>query len=330
MRSANRFLALAAMAALAAAPGCGTQGATDAACNDVMNASDTAAAPGVSPRRSLMAVNVRLTGKVERKYPNIQKVLDQLILTFDDAAAWGTLWTEKIPLSGAVNWTSQELAAELKKYLTNGTLEISFHPDDVGDSRLSAATKSKSLIRLHSAAGNIINETSIYTDYRLARTIFHELMHVLQYTHWNVVGRFMDYEGFPTAHEPKLPTKHFSQAQTFDPHGAGPVPPVIAGTWHYEGEPDKPCTIAINLQKGAERGRLDVVASDGEAGSGYYVEPDRFEITFPKSGKLTGTVSPGGQVIQWSNYDKWLRGVCKAPAPAAPTGNHHGPGGSEF
>jgi hypothetical protein len=60
----------------------------------------------------------------------------------------------------------------------------------------------------------------IYSDYYLARNIFHELMHVFQYDKWT--NKMWGYEDFPTELDPQLPRDHF-ETKEYDEAGAKPL-----------------------------------------------------------------------------------------------------------
>lgn len=172
---------------------------------------------------------VRLSGEVDKKFRNLRKVLDQLEQTLGDPILWGDFWNKKVPMTGKTgltNYRFKDIALDLKKYLSDESLEIEFRlTKAVRFGEPAAQTVNKNKIILFQHAGRS-PKANIYSDYYLARTIFHELMHVWQYYHWTVIGRFMDYEGFPTETDKHLPKARFSLEEFPDPGATTPVPTV--------------------------------------------------------------------------------------------------------
>jgi hypothetical protein len=78
---------------------------------------------------------------------------------------------------------------------------------------------------MHELVENVPGEVVIAVDWsrttlRLARNIFHELMHVFQYDKWTNTA--WGFEDFPTELDPQLPRDHF-ETKEYDEAGAKPL-----------------------------------------------------------------------------------------------------------
>src|SRR5262249_32854875 len=134
------------------------------------------------------------------------------------------------PLSGCVTtggrYTFEQISEALQGYLTDGSLTLKYK---TGVTSAAAETLNRHTMFLFEHVGRDYDHgaKAIYEDYFVARTIFHELMHVFQYDKWNPIARTTDYEGFPTALDPKLPKTYFSTQEypetSTDPNS--PLPP---------------------------------------------------------------------------------------------------------
>ncbi|MFQ5729551.1 MAG: hypothetical protein ACE5GN_04240, partial [Waddliaceae bacterium] len=160
------------------------------------------------------------------KFRNLKKVLAKLEQTLRKPKLWGDHWNKKVYLSGRItDYKFKEIAPDLNRYLTDGSLKMSFRlTKKTFLGAPGGQTVNKNHIILFQIAGAVPNEKRLYSDYHLARTVFHELMHVWQYYYWTFVGRFMDVETFPTKTEKWLPTARFSTKKFPDPRGTTPVP----------------------------------------------------------------------------------------------------------
>ena len=174
--------------------------------------------------------NVKIAKEAAARYPNLEKVLKQLWRTLNNQSLWGKLWNENVSLSGCITtlgrYKFSAIAAALRGYLSDGTVTIEYRIQ--AKARAAAQTVDRNRIILFQAAGRESEHAAkeIYSDYFLARTLFHELMHVFQYDKWNPVSRKTDYEGFPTALDPSLPKAFFSTQIYQDPGSSNtPLPP---------------------------------------------------------------------------------------------------------
>jgi hypothetical protein len=184
-------------------------------------------------------VSVTYTGednapKTDEKFTNIDTVLKQLEETLTKPELWGDFWDEKVPMSGTfTNYRFKEIAPDLAKYLTDGSLTIQFKENkiiNIGKSKAQAAaqTVNRNKIILFQVAGMVPGKKK-YSDFYLASTILHELMHVWQYDKWTAVGRTMNIHDSVNAVEPKLPKDLFSTTEIDDPGGSLPVPNTSSG-----------------------------------------------------------------------------------------------------
>ncbi len=169
---------------------------------------------------------IKIDPKLEEKFPRLQTILNQLEETLSQQHLWGDIWNKKIKKSGRItNYRFSEIAKSLREYLQDRSIRFSFRLSQATRLGVVAAqTVDKKHIILFQNAGRSTNENK-YSEYYLARTIFHELMHIWQYRHWTALGRFMDYEGFPTEMEESLPRVLFSTIEYPNPEGEKPVPP---------------------------------------------------------------------------------------------------------
>jgi hypothetical protein len=239
---------------------------------------------------SVAAANSQVvTPTASAKFTNLDKVTQNLVKTLGDPKLWGAFWDQKISGTGKIgptNYKFSQIAPELKKYLQNGEVEIGFKND--ASEAVSAETPNKSHIYLHPKAGSMSGSASQYSDYALANTIFHELMHVWQYRHWTTVGRFMDYEGFPTVVDKKLPRQLFDTTQTKDPGGEEPVPAVVGwqkvvGLW----KTSSGAHVRIREENGDIYGNFEAL---GTLADKYEVEKDEFSFDGGKPALPKGNV----------------------------------------
>ena len=179
-------------------------------------------------------VSVTYTGednapKTDEKFTNVDNVLKQLEETLKKPELWGDFWNEKVPMSGTfTNYQFKDIAPDLAKYLTDGSLTIQFKENkviNIGKSKAQAAaqTVNRNKIILFQVAGQVPGKKK-YSDFYLASTILHELMHVWQYDKWTAIGRSMNIHDSVNAVEPKLPKDLFSTTEVDDPGGSLPVP----------------------------------------------------------------------------------------------------------
>jgi hypothetical protein len=196
--------------------------------------------------------HVHLRPGVDARFVDVDQVLEQLLTTLDTPSLWGGFWDQRVPASGAIKslhpfpYKFSDIAAALKRYLTDGKLNIAYRTALLKSG--AALTVSRTEVILYEPAGR--NENGgryVYGDYNLARTIFHELMHVFQYDYWTVAGRSSDYEGFPTATEPKLPKAHFNTCEYLDTGGQAPMPPPSADPKSCQARYD------VTVYRGAEK-----------------------------------------------------------------------------
>jgi len=175
-------------------------------------------------------IDVHIDPELAARYPHLEQILKQLLRTLRSPQLWGKFWDEKVPLSGCLTtggrFTFQEISEALQGYLTDGSVTLKYVS---GFTKAAALTNSRKEIIIYERAGRDPDHAAkqIYEDYFLARTIFHELMHVFQYDKWNPVARITDYEGFPTATDAKLPTNYFS-TQQYPDTGTDPKAPLPA------------------------------------------------------------------------------------------------------
>jgi len=177
--------------------------------------------------------HVHLRPGVDARFVDVDDVLQQLLDTLETPKLWSSFWDERVPGSGSFGsahpfpYKFSDIAAALARYLTDRKLNIGYRTAElkVGG----GLTTSRTEMFLYEVAGRGENGGRyVYSDYSLARTIFHELMHVFQYDYWTATGRSTDYEGFPTATEPKLPKTLFNTCEYIDPGGQAAMPPSSA------------------------------------------------------------------------------------------------------
>jgi hypothetical protein len=163
---------------------------------------------------ALRVPDITIKKEAAERYPHLELVLRQLWRTLNAPALWGSLWNENISGSGCITtggrFKFSEIAAHVRQYLTDGSVTIEYR---VQKSKVAAAqTVNRKRTILFQSAGREAEHAArrVYSDYFLARTLFHEMLHIFQYDEWNALARLTDYEGFPTALDPKLPKKFFS------------------------------------------------------------------------------------------------------------------------
>ncbi len=122
-----------------------------------------------------------------------QKILTQLLETLNTPSLWGNNLKLKVPDTGLFSfgkYTIGEINSDFVKYLTDGKLRITFKLEP-NDAKRAAAdtfcystfTANDIAIALHQGAGSWRSKTAPYSDYDLAITIYHELLHVWQFHH---------------------------------------------------------------------------------------------------------------------------------------------------
>lgn len=172
---------------------------------------------------------VKLTDGVQGKFKHVDLVLNQLIRTMEDPKVWGAAWNQKVPSTGTLrNYTVGQLVEQYKNYLTNGSLTIGFRPDPKATNFAAAASTVRNKIALNMLAGNADRQG--YSDYKLAKTIFHELTHNWQYHNWKITGEnqpFMPWDKERPAYdiEKYLPRNFFDTTLYPDPKDMNPLPP---------------------------------------------------------------------------------------------------------
>jgi len=175
--------------------------------------------------------HVVLISPVDSRYAQIENVLDNLLKTLQTPNLWGSFWNEKVRTSSRfVNYRFSEIAENLAKYLTDRSVKVRYKereeslkyrpavPGGAGET-----PSGGKVINLFDIAGRDTTHGGrfTYNEYSLAKTIFHELMHVHQERNY----RSSDYEAFPTAVEPKLPSNYFNRCEFIDSNGIKAVMP---------------------------------------------------------------------------------------------------------
>jgi len=178
------------------------------------------------------SINVSLTPEVTAKFPQLRKVLNQLLETLNTPGLWGSNLNLKVPDTGLFSfgkYTIREINSDFVKYLTDGKLRIDFKLDD---SKKAAAdtfchtvfTANDITISLHSGAGSWRGKTAPYSDYDLAITIYHELLHVWQFHHEAMPSCYILTKEIPSYFlEKYLPKDLFDTRTCPDPLGSTPV-----------------------------------------------------------------------------------------------------------
>lgn len=192
--------------------------------------------------------NVKFTGGVEKKFTNLDKVLDKLLETMNTPSLWNqALWNGRVSgtgKTGLTNYKLKDIVADFKKYLTDGSLTLNFRLDTATNFRAAGST-TKNRISLNRGAGSWQDGGKTYTDYQLARTIFHELMHDWQHYHWWSTGEYIpltwDKETVAEKIETYLPSSLFDGTKHPDPGTDKPVPQKTEiwrnamGVWQLDG-----------------------------------------------------------------------------------------------
>ena len=181
--------------------------------------------------------NLRFSQCVRSQFPNLEKVLSQLLKTLMTPGVWGqNILDKKVLVTRTFsNVRLKNIHKEFIRYLTDGSLEIHLRPDPKGG-RLRAAgnTPNKNKINLMLKAGSWKNRNAKYSDYQLAMTIYHELMHIWQHRNWWISGEYVpfvpwDKEAAPYFIENLLPKKHFDAHEYYRPFG-----PSMLGVWRTD------------------------------------------------------------------------------------------------
>lgn len=215
------------------------------------------------------SVDVKFGGDVEKKFPCLKVVLNQLLETLGTGLLWDSkFWLSPIPTTGTVRHDKFfQVAAEMRRYLTDGKLQIVFRPDPRPPrlGRAGGDTPNRTTINLHIKSGSWgVPDQKTYCNYDLAVTIFHELMHVWQHDHWFFSGNIYpaipwDKEMAPTLIETQLPKDLFKMKRYQDPGGSDPVPPSceddVKTAWMHN-EP------AIFKEEGAKNQQIVEIAED--------------------------------------------------------------------
>lgn len=175
---------------------------------------------------------VQLTPQVKDRYPNLQRVLNGILQTVEDPSLFPPdVWNQKIHFTGKVtNVLFSDVMKEYRTYLTDGRLQIDLRPDpDARKLRARVAAQvvdEEHMLLFYMAGSRMKNGKAYYSDYQLAQTIFHELMHVYQLRTGNVG---FDKEAPAYYMEGTLPIKHFDRTlypDNLDENSpvAGPTP----------------------------------------------------------------------------------------------------------
>jgi len=187
----------------------------------------------ISPVRAA-SINVRLAPDVVKKFPHLRKVLDRLLETLSTPAPWGTSWNQKLPYTGLFaveKYTIGQINADFVRYLNDGKLRMDIKIDAGKNMRAAADTYCYSTfsasdvgIQLHQSAGSWRSQTAPYSDYDLAITIYHELLHVWQFHHEVAPSCYVFTKEKPAYFiEAYLPKRLFDVTTCPDPGGATPV-----------------------------------------------------------------------------------------------------------
>ncbi len=183
-----------------------------------------ASAPAVGAEN---VANVKFKGDPDKKFTHLQAVLDALAETMEKPELWGDNWNQKVPMSGRItNYVLKDMLKDMRSYLTSGDLTIELNPKEAtGAATVAAETPlDGNRIILHTHAGCGEDGQALYSDYKLAHTIFHELFHIWQIHKWTALGLRMDKETMPTTMDKILPIKLFDTGDTKDTGGTDPLP----------------------------------------------------------------------------------------------------------
>lgn len=233
---------------------------------------------------------VKFSGDVEKKFPNLQVVLDQLVTTLETIELWDKkVMNQRVVSTGnVVNYRFIDIVKHFHGYLTDGNLEITYRPDhDAVWPRAAADTPTGYRINLHNKAGSWDGPSEPYTDYKLARTVFHELVHIWQNRTW-MVGNPFTQENSAYFIEKFLPSDLFDSTTYPDPaDSADPVPP------RQTAKPPPPPPKPKPTVKGVRFDNLFATVSPsrtGEAVVQFHLDgiPRDFPIELSYSGTITG------------------------------------------
>jgi hypothetical protein len=186
--------------------------------------------------------NVALTPEVTAKFPHLRRVLKNLVETLNTPALWGDNLKLKVPDTGFFSFgksTIGEINADFVKYLTDGKLRLTFRPDAGKKKGVAADTYCHTVLStndiamaLHPSAGSWRSQTAPYSDYDLAVTIYHELLHAWQFHHEVAPSCYILTKETPAYFlEAYLPKDLFDTKTCPDPGGSTPVfcPPTALG-----------------------------------------------------------------------------------------------------
>lgn len=170
---------------------------------------------------------VQFQGDLERKFPNIQRVLNTLVETLERKDLWDQdVLLQRVPVTGKfVNYRLVDIVGEFHGYLTDGKLTLIYKPNHPKSNVKAAASTARPYrIALHNKAGSWDGKDSPYSDYLLARTIFHELVHIWQIRNGTAPTLIGSKETSAYFIEPHLPKDLFDLTEYPDPGGTNPVP----------------------------------------------------------------------------------------------------------
>lgn len=180
------------------------------------------------------AAKVNLSPATIKKYPRLRFVLDKMLEVANTPSAWnlsGCAFSEKVPSTGYfINMTVGDFLPIFRQYLTDGSLNISFRPDfKTSGPRAAGQAVDAHTIYVYPLAGSYYKagETQGYSDYKLAVTLFHEMVHVWQYRTYALADWRPSKERPTLFMEQCIPSGFFSRTGVSDPDGEAPVPPIF-------------------------------------------------------------------------------------------------------
>lgn len=211
------------------------------------------------------AAKVNLSPATIKKYPRLRFVLDKMLESVNSPSAWnlsGCTFSEKVPSTGYfVNMTVGDFLPIFRQYLTDGSLNISFRPDfKTSGPRAAGQAVDGHTIYVYPLAGSYYKagEPQGYSDYKLAITLFHEMVHVWQYRTYALADWRPSKERPTSFLEQCIPSGFFNRAVVADPDGEAPVPPIsplivgkISGIVALLDEADRIAQSARDMQNSA-------------------------------------------------------------------------------
>lgn len=182
---------------------------------------------------------VTLTPATVKKYPRLRFVLDKMLEATNTPSDWnlsGCSFNEKVPSTGYfVNMTVGDFLPIFRQYLTDNSLSISFRPDfKTSGPRAAGQAVDAHTILVFPLAGSYskAGEGQGYSDYKLAVTLFHEMLHIWQHRTYAMADWRPSKERPTDYFEKCIPSGFFIRQTVADPGGEMPVPssaPLLAG-----------------------------------------------------------------------------------------------------